>query len=145
MGAEVYFNRTDVQKAINAPVGRWVECSNNPVFVNGTDNSPPSGLSVLPHVIERLIRTIIGHGALDYVLINNGTLLMIQNMTWHGKQGFQSDPSEESYVPYHPLQDPMTLAGAGVFRTERGLTWVSVDLTLTNCATETISSCVTCV
>lgn len=62
-GASVYFNRTDVQKAINAPVGEWMECQENfPVLVNGTDLSPPSGVSVLPSVIERSKRTIIGHG-----------------------------------------------------------------------------------
>jgi len=61
-GATIYFNRTDVQKAINAPIGNWEECSDSPVFVNNTDNSPPSGVSVLPGVIERSKRTIIGHG-----------------------------------------------------------------------------------
>ncbi|RAL58572.1 hypothetical protein DID88_003348 [Monilinia fructigena] len=39
-GASVYFNRTDVQKAINAPVGEWNECSDIAVFVDDTDNSP---------------------------------------------------------------------------------------------------------
>ena len=129
-GAEVYFNRTDVQKAINAPLMPWTECG-GPVFVGGGDTSAPSGLSVLPHVIERLNKTIIGHGALDYILISNGTLLMIQNMTWNGLQGFQQKPADDFYVPYHTLQDPMTLAGAGVFgttHTERGLTWVYTSL-----------------
>ncbi len=131
-GAEIYFNRTDVQKAINAPIMPWTECG-GPVFVgpNNTDQSPPSGLSVLPKVIERLNKTIIGHGALDYVLIANGTLLMIQNMTWKGEQGFRYAPTDDFYVPYHTLQDPMTLAGAGVFgttHTERGLTWVYTSL-----------------
>jgi carboxypeptidase D len=27
-GASVYFNRTEVQKAINAPIQEWEECSN---------------------------------------------------------------------------------------------------------------------
>lgn len=127
-GAEIYFNRTDVQQAINAPLMSWQECSPG---VLDTDNSPPSGLSVLPSVIERLNRTIIGHGALDYILIANGTLLMIQNMTWNGAQGFQSPPTDDFYVPYHTLQDPATLAGAGVFgttTTERGLTFVYTEL-----------------
>ena len=127
-GAEIYFNRTDVQQAINAPLMAWQECSPG---VLDTDNSPPSGLSVLPSVIERLNRTIIGHGALDYILIANGTLLMIQNMTWNGAQGFQSPPTDEFYVPYHTQQDPATLAGAGVFgttTTERGLTFVYTEL-----------------
>ncbi|TVY33747.1 putative serine carboxypeptidase [Lachnellula subtilissima] len=140
-GAEIYFNRTDVQKAINAPLIEWNECTNTEVFVGGQDNSPPSGLSVLPGVIERSKRTIIGHGALDMVLISNGTLLMINNMTWNGAQGFQSKPSDPFYVPYHSEgyspdfgeSDPAlsVVAASGIFgttHTERGLTWVSVDL-----------------
>lgn len=129
-GATIYFNRTDVQKAINAPLMEWEECA-GPVFVNNTDNSPPSGLSVLPGVIERSKRTVIGHGALDMVLISNGTLLMIQNMTWNGAQGFQSKPADPFYVPYHHEESASTIAASGVFgttHTERGLTWVSVDL-----------------
>ncbi len=130
-GASIYFNRTDVQAAINAPFIDWEECTSTDVFVNNTDNSPPSGVSVLPGVIERSKRTIIGHGALDMVLISNGTLLMIQNMTWNGAQGFASKPSDPFYVPYHDDPSESTLAAAGVFgttHTERGLTWVSVDL-----------------
>ncbi|KAI4120376.1 MAG: hypothetical protein LQ347_007106, partial [Umbilicaria vellea] len=130
-GASVYFNRSDVQKAINAPPTNWMECTNVNVFVNGTDNSPPSGLSVLPGVIEKTNKTIIAHGMLDYVLIMNGTLLMIQNMTWNGAQGFQSAPSDPFFVPYHSELSDSTLAGAGVFgttHTERGLTFVTVNL-----------------
>jgi len=131
-GAEIYFNRTDVQKAINAPPTNWAECAVGNVFAgNGSDSSPPSGLSVLPHVIERLNRTIIGHGLLDMILIANGTRLMIQNMTWNGAQGFQKAPSDEFFVPYHSELSLSTLAGAGVFgttHTERGLTYVEVSL-----------------
>lgn len=65
-GASVYFNRTDVQMAINAPLQAWDECVNINVFVNGTDNSPPTGVSVLPGVIERAKRTIIGHGVSEF-------------------------------------------------------------------------------
>jgi carboxypeptidase D len=61
-GASIYFNRTDVQKAINAPLINWEECMETAVFVNGTDNSPPSSVSVLPGVIERNKRTVVGHG-----------------------------------------------------------------------------------
>ena len=60
-GATIYFNRTDVQKAINAPFQEWEECADG-VFINDIDNSPPSGVSVLPGVIERSKRTVIGHG-----------------------------------------------------------------------------------
>jgi carboxypeptidase D len=72
-GTSIYFNRSDVQSHINAPKDwNWSECSTSNVFVNGTDNSPPSGLSVLPGVIERSKRTLIVHGELDMVLINQG-------------------------------------------------------------------------
>ncbi len=56
---------------------------------------------------------------------------MIQNMTWNGAQGFTKKPSDPFYVPYHHDYSKSTLAGAGVFgttHTERGLTWVSIDL-----------------
>ena len=98
---------------------------------------------MLPGVIEKNERTIIGHGLLDFILIYNGTLLVIQNMTWHGKQGrrarivqdahplthspgFSSPPETPFIVPYHSpspatldngegtQQQLMTLAGSGV-------------------------------
>ncbi|GAM82664.1 hypothetical protein ANO11243_006460 [Dothideomycetidae sp. 11243] len=129
-GADIYFNRTDVQQAINAPIQEWEECANG---VLTTDSSPPSALSVLPSVIERAQRTVIGHGLLDFILIANGTLLAIQNMTWNGAQGFSQPPSqfEDFYVPYHSELSLSNTAGAGVFGnywTERGLTFVTVDL-----------------
>ncbi|KAI0151464.1 serine carboxypeptidase [Pestalotiopsis sp. NC0098] len=142
-GADVYFNRTDVQKAINAPIQEWEECSSENVFVGGGDSSPASGFGALPHVIDATQNVIIGHGILDMVLIANGTLLSIQNMTFGGKLGFEKTPIEPFYVPYHALstadtigyeEDPTllaTMAAAGVLgvaHTERGLTYVSVDI-----------------
>src|SRR6202012_1921963 len=93
--------------------------------------SPPSGLSVLPSVIERSKRTIISHAIMDFILISNGTLMTIQNMTWNGKQGFQTKPKQDFFVPYHVEQNLGTIAGSGVMgvtHTERGLTWVEVFL-----------------
>lgn len=131
-GATLYFDRADVKAAINAPNMTWEECSSDDVFVGGKDGSLPSGITVLPSVIERTDNVIIGHGALDMILLANGTLLGIQNMTWSGKTGFQTRPDEPFYVPYHTTpKDLGTLAAAGVFgtaHTERGLTYVGVDL-----------------
>lgn len=133
-GATVYFNRTDVQRAINAPRKSWSECAPHDVFVGGKDNSPPSSFTVLPSVIEKSPngRTIIAHGDLDFILITNGTLLTIQNMTWNGDQGFSKPPSDPLLVPYHTVGGLGTMAGAGVLgktRTERGLTYVEMLLT----------------
>jgi carboxypeptidase D len=120
-GATIYFNRTDVQKAIHVPPTVWSECTNTKVFPRG-DASPPSSLSVLPDIIEKNERTIIGHGILDYILIANGSLLAIQNMTWGGMQGFQSEPKDPFVVPYEGR------GKAGITHTERGLTWIEIDL-----------------
>ncbi|KAI0836636.1 alpha/beta-hydrolase [Hypoxylon sp. FL0890] len=142
-GATIYFDRADVKQAIHAdPNITWSACSNSPVFVGG-DSSVPSSWHVLPHVIDATKNVIIGHGSLDMILLPNGTLLTIQNTTWGGQLGFQSRPVEPFFVPFHSLStaDEIstetdqtklgTIAAAGVLgttHTERGLTFVSVDL-----------------
>ncbi|KAH8165474.1 hypothetical protein CIB48_g2769 [Xylaria polymorpha] len=140
----LYFDREDVKTAIHAdPKTTWEACASQDVFVNGTDTSDPSTWRVLPHIIDTTKNVIIGHGTLDMILLPNGTLLSIQNMTWGGQLGFQSAPVEPFFVPYHKDStatdiyeetDMLTLSsitGAGVMgtaHTERGLTYVSIDL-----------------
>ena len=68
-----------------------------------------------------------------FILLVNGTIMMTQNMTWGGKQGFSTPPSEwnEFYVPYHSELNLGTTAGAGIFGSwweERGFTLCTVDL-----------------
>ncbi|KAG9699739.1 serine carboxypeptidase, partial [Aureobasidium melanogenum] len=100
-GADVYFNRTDVKRAIHAPLNvSWAECSNNAVFTGGNsgpetegDTSPDPIQHVLPQVIEATNRVLIGNGDFDMIIITNGTLMSIQNMTWNGKLGFETQPS----------------------------------------------------
>ena len=91
-GNWIYFNRTDVQKAINAPVGNWDECSSG---VLDKDTSPPSALSVLPRVIEKNERTIIGHGMLDFILLANGSIMAIQNMVSIQKRNIAGKPAND--------------------------------------------------
>lgn len=128
----VYFNRPDVKAAIHAPNKEWAFCTDQAVFVNGTDDSVvdgPGSQPVLPNVIDRTQNVILGHGSQDFVLISDGTLLTIQNMTWGGMMGFQSRPVAPLYVPYHANDDFTTVAGAGVIGTahkERGLTYIAV-------------------
>ena len=132
-GLEIYFNRTDVKKAINAPLDvDWSICSNDPVFVDDNDKSDPSSFHAIPSVIDRTGNVMISHGLNDFVLVANGTLLAIQNMTWGGELGFQERPSSPLFVPHHPNPDLATMSGQGVlgtWHTERGLTWSLVTLT----------------
>ena len=123
-GTEIYFNRTEVQKAINAPIQPWAECSSG---VLDTDTSAQSSWEVIPRIIDALDRTIIAHGELDFILLYNGTLMTIQNMTWGGLQGFQSPPTEDFYVPYHEDLSLTSLSAKGIMgkvHTERKLTYV---------------------
>jgi carboxypeptidase D len=117
-----YFDRSDVKKAMHAPTTvTWEECSNGAVF-KGTggpeqegDTSPDPIQGVLPQVIGATNRVLVANGDLDMIIITNGTLMSIQNMTWNGALGFQTKPTT-----------PITVAGlgqAGVQHYERGLMW----------------------
>ncbi|KZT23189.1 alpha/beta-hydrolase [Neolentinus lepideus HHB14362 ss-1] len=119
----IYFDREDVKAVIHAPLNyTWSECSNNSVFAgDGGDTSEPSALSVLPGVIEKNERTVIVHGLADFVLIAEGTRIVIQNMTWNGAQGFHTAPANDSFIV-----DGM--GALGTAHTERGLTYVEVAL-----------------
>lgn len=131
-----YFNRTDVKKAIHAPLDvNWQFClpgSENPFVGGESDTSPPSGLTggPLQQVIEHTNNVLIGHGTLDFVLFANGTLATLQNLTWNGAQGFSEYPYQPFYVPYH--NHPMeSMSGAGIYGSwisERGLTFVLTEL-----------------
>ena len=135
-GAVTYFNRPEVQKAIHAPSKNWTLCANGVFANNGTNRRGdlslgPALTGVLQRVVESTNNTIIGQGQLDFVLMTNGTLLAIQNLTWNGLQGFQQPPDIDFYVPYHQEYNQGALTGAGIvgtYRTERGLTFSSVQL-----------------
>ncbi|KAF3931168.1 hypothetical protein ABW19_dt0201273 [Dactylella cylindrospora] len=120
-GAQIYFNRVEVQKAVNAPIKTWTECSDIDVFPKG-DKSPPPVDGVLPRVIEKSERTVIAHGLLDYILLADGTLLSINNMIWGGKQGFSEKPSKKFMVPYEKQGE------MGVWHEERGLTYIEIKM-----------------
>lgn len=132
---------------------QWKVCGENTVYVGGQGNGPQGegDLSadptqhVLPKVIEATNRVIVGNGDLDMIIITNGTLLAIQNMTWNGKRGFEKEPSEEIYIDlpdlqYESLFDENGLDGIGstqgtqgVQHFERGLMWVQVSFHSDSC------------
>ncbi|KAI0017048.1 Alpha/Beta hydrolase protein [Xylariomycetidae sp. FL0641] len=140
----VYFDRADVKAAIHVDTDyTWEECASHAVFVDDADLSPPSAWAALPRVIDATQNVILGHGELDILLIANGSLLAIQNMTWGGQLGFSSPPTNPFFVPFHADSTPAelyaeadmttlaTVAAAGVlgsFVSERGFTYVGVNL-----------------
>lgn len=133
---------------MHAPLDtNWAECASKPVFTGG--NAGPQGEGdisadpiqhVLPQVIEATNRVLVSNGNYDFIIITNGTLLAIQNMTWNGNLGFQSRPSTLTEIDlpdlqYAPLFDDENLnpgyAGLdapdqgvmGIHHYERGLMW----------------------
>jgi carboxypeptidase D len=131
-GAQIYWNRTDVKKAVHAPPSSTCNAIN--FFIgDGNDNTPaPAQNGVLQRIIEHTNNVIIGSGKLDLLLSTNGTILALQNMTWNGMQGFQQYPNQNDFfVPYHPEYNGGALAGAGNLGTwgsERGLTFYEIQL-----------------
>lgn len=147
-GQSNYFNRSDVQEALNLPSQvDYVTCK----LITGLragNESQYSSYTVLPSVVERTNNVVVGSGLLDMLIIANGTLAALNNMTWNGAQGFSSSPfADKFFVPYNPtiagaflsangLADtygdfPINVpAGGGQFgttHTERGLTYVTVE------------------
>ncbi len=155
-GATTYFNRSDVKAAIHAPDSvSWSECTTKGVFVGGEKNGAyytggPEGegdlssdpiQKVLPQVIEATNRVLVSNGDFDMIIITNGTLLAIQNMTWNGELGFQTQPATPINIMEPDLQYESVYAdnGAngidgpqgtmGIQHYERGLMWAESYLT----------------
>ncbi|QDS72204.1 hypothetical protein FKW77_005222 [Venturia effusa] len=139
-----YFDRSDVKTALNVPQDlSWSECS-APVFAKSAprgpyrngDNSLDPIQHVLPKVIEATNRVLIANGEYDFVIMTNGVLLSIQNMTWGGALGFQSKPTTPIDIQLPDLQWQSALVNSGldgldgpgqgimgVQHYERGLMW----------------------
>ncbi|KAK2593262.1 hypothetical protein QQS21_009027 [Conoideocrella luteorostrata] len=132
-----YFNRDDVKKAINAPLQvKWSVCVET-AFVRRDESEPPSKHE-LPNVIDKTKNVMLVQGGTDFILPANGVLLAVQNMTWGGKLGFQSRPTDPFYVPrwgygpgkgkYYGSNLPDRSGVLGTTHHERGLTIVVTDL-----------------
>ena len=136
----LYFDRADVKAAFHAPADvEWQECS-GPVFVS-RDNSADPIQKVLPQVIEATNRVLVSNANLDFVILTEGTLLAIQNMTWNGQLGFNTKPKTPIVITLPDLQyqqvfvdngypfdfeDPQGTMGVQHF--ERGLLWAETYL-----------------
>ena len=129
-----YFDLPTVKHALHVPLDHsWTVTSRDHVFVDGADHSPPSAINggPLQRVIEHTYNVIVVNGDLDMAVPSDGTLLVLQNLTWNGAQGFSSPPTQwnDLWVPKAEQMIQESIAGAGVMGSwvsERGLTFARV-------------------
>lgn len=87
-----FFDSPAVQKYIHAPSKKWNVCNEAFKHVDGSQEDKsgyaiPSG--VMKKAVEKSERFTLFSGGLDMLLATEGIQLVIQNLTWHGKQGFR--------------------------------------------------------
>jgi carboxypeptidase D len=101
-----------VRTALHVPSeSTWEKCTSKGIFRNRTDGSlvagdpystMPASNNLFSRMIEYTGNVIIGSGGLDMLIPTNGTLLVLQNVTWGGVQGFQRR-SEKPVSQAHAL------------------------------------------
>ncbi|CAL3965616.1 hypothetical protein PZA11_002523 [Diplocarpon coronariae] len=136
-GPTPYFDRDEVKAAMHAPATFWQACTEDVILGHPHDNpSSDSIQKVLPALIEATNRVLVSNSALNYMMITDGALLSIQNMTWGGKLGFQAKPETPIVITLPNLQYQQSFGASkkdasygseqgtmGVQHYERGLMW----------------------
>ncbi|OHW96906.1 serine carboxypeptidase [Colletotrichum incanum] len=128
-----YLNLPEMRKALHIPTGQrdWQKCTDeNPFGPNGDQSVDPFTSGALSRVIEHTNNFIIASGNLDYRVPTNGTLMVLQNMTWNGGQGFDEFPSKTFFLPtaYSDLSSQSAAGKIGDWVEQRGLTFARVYL-----------------
>ncbi|TID06380.1 Carboxypeptidase Y-like protein [Colletotrichum higginsianum] len=126
-----YLNIPEMREALHIPVGQrdWQECTDeNPFGPGGDRSADPFASGALTRVIEHTNNFIIASGNLDYRVPTNGTLMVLQNMTWNGGQGFDEFPSKAFFLPaaYSDLSSQSAAGKIGDWVEQRGLTFARV-------------------
>ncbi|EER26156.1 Serine carboxypeptidase family protein [Coccidioides posadasii C735 delta SOWgp] len=131
-----YLNRADVQAALNVLPSksgtshRFETCNQTIIdsLLSPSIQPTPPTESILPSILATYkIPIHIYQGQLDTVINHIAVELVLQNMTWNGKQGLQSRPSIPfgTYFNINKGESKVTLNGseAGVWAYERGLSY----------------------
>ncbi|KAL8711618.1 MAG: hypothetical protein Q9220_004028 [cf. Caloplaca sp. 1 TL-2023] len=88
-----YLNRPSVKKAIHAPPQKKFEECNTTVFgIETAELVTPPAYSIVPEILGRGVKVHLYSGEWDALVNHWGTELVVQNMTWNGKQGLQHPP-----------------------------------------------------
>lgn len=133
-----YFNRADVQTALNLPFpssssrssssSSYSVCNEDileTLTVSGPLPEPPA-YSVLPELVNvHRLPVHVFSGANDMLLNHFGTELVLQNMTWNGAFGFSQRPDRVFYVDDAAPSADHAANGttAGTWGEERGLSY----------------------
>ncbi|TQN64406.1 Carboxypeptidase Y-like protein [Colletotrichum shisoi] len=129
-----YLNIPEMREALHmnhTPAGQrdWQECTDkNPFGPGGDQSADPFASGALTRVIEHTTNFIIASGNLDYRVPTNGTLIVLQNMTWNGGQGFDEFPFKAFFLPtaYSDLSSSSAAGKIGDWVERRGLTFARV-------------------
>ncbi|KAE8144840.1 Alpha/Beta hydrolase protein [Aspergillus avenaceus] len=130
-----YFSHADVQNALNlrrpddkSPPVSYSPCNSSTLttLLSSTPPTPPA-YHILPTLVtENNISLHVYSGEYDMLLNHFGTELALQNMTWNGRQGFSRKPQpfyNNDAAPARPCRDKETCAEAGIWASERGVTY----------------------
>ncbi|KAJ5184028.1 Peptidase S10 serine carboxypeptidase [Penicillium capsulatum] len=122
-----YFSRGDVQSALHAGnAGSFSPCNSTILGTLLAVPPPPPAYSVLPDLVtNHNISLHFYNGEWDMLINHLGTELSIQNMTWHGAQGFSQKPSRPFYAnDAAPETDDDQMGNAiGIWTAERGVSY----------------------
>ncbi|KAF6796461.1 carboxypeptidase cpdS [Colletotrichum musicola] len=126
-----YLNLQQMREAIHIPAGQrdWQQCTSEDPFGGGGDQSAdPFTSGALTRVIEHTNNFIIASGNQDYRVPTNGTLMVLQNMTWNGGQGYDEYPSKTFFLPtaFSDLSSQSAAGKVGDWVAQRGLTFARV-------------------
>ncbi|KAL8770326.1 MAG: hypothetical protein Q9209_003962 [Squamulea sp. 1 TL-2023] len=90
-----WLNQPSVRAAIHAPDKLITDCNNTVFETLIKELVEPPAYRVLPEILERGVKVHVYSGDRDFLLNHWGTELVVQNMTWNGKQGLQHPPNHE--------------------------------------------------
>lgn len=92
-----YLRKDEVKAAIHVSSGMaWTECVGKVSRALNGDESVPS-YKLLPELLETL-PVLLFSGDQDFICNHLGTEMMIGNMTWKGKTGFDTSISQNWYI-----------------------------------------------
>ncbi|CAO1600968.1 hypothetical protein XANCAGTX0491_004638 [Xanthoria calcicola] len=94
-GPTSWLNQPAVRKAIHAPAKQIESCNRTVFDTLSQEEVEPAAYRVLPEILARGVKVHLYSGDLDALLNHWGTELVVQNMTWNGKQGLHYPPNHE--------------------------------------------------